>query len=734
MAARRAHFVCAILTRVTLAAFVALLPSSSIAIQLRWSTGATDLSVAQNTRATLVVLADSTEFALPGEWWLLWTADSSGVRFVAPESLFACQSDTAKVATIDPPQTPADSAANRITAHFCSDGEASASIAHWVVELVGGSRGQLKVMAPDPADSTSVIESNEVTFNGGVGGYFTTIQGVSPRLLAAGQQTTLRITGTNFGAATQVTLLNRGISLDATSVAERDPNTINATFSVPRSFIGSTSVVVGSDANRPDTLIDCLYVEQPDASAYKADEVLVWFRPGVTTLASGQTSAALNAVTFNPSSVSATLAAAGAVDLRMLTPSATRENLAGLHTGQLDTYVVALVDTNVIQAIATLSADTAHVICAEPNWMRRAQSAPPSDPLFAKQWWLNNTGQFFGGPGPGRDLDALRAWDFGPGLTPTTVVVLDTGVDIAHPEFGGRAIYGINEVDTTATADDDAPHSHGTSVAGIIAAGRDGLGVVGIDPTAGIVSVKVLDNRGNGTEAQINAGVDWARTHGYKIINLSLGGGEASIIEELIYKNAYMSGMAVFAATGNDWSEGNQYPAAYAPYVIAVGAFMNDGSHWHVFDSPWDSLGGLGPACQYYWYGGTNYGPEMHFLAPGGWFIETTRSVATGMYWDIRDTSQPDTISTACNNGFSGTSAASPAAAGTAALVQSIVRPIGTLLTGEDLDQILSRTTDPTSDPYSVGAVCRCGEHQRGQGRGDGGGGESGRARGGGSN
>lgn len=168
MTTRAAHFLRAIIASTTLASFITLLPSDSMAIQLRWRSGATDLTVNQDTRATLIVTADSTESALPKEWRLLWTADSSGIRFVAPESLLACESDTAKITAIDPPGSPADSAANLITAHFCSGGVAAAPIAYWTLDLVDGSHGKLKVVALSSADTTQVIESNEATFNGGV--------------------------------------------------------------------------------------------------------------------------------------------------------------------------------------------------------------------------------------------------------------------------------------------------------------------------------------------------------------------------------------------------------------------------------------------------------------------------------------------------------------------------------------------------------------------------------------
>ncbi len=156
-----------------LAMFLLVSPRPSAAIQLRWSGGATDLSFSQNTRAVLVVEADSAETILPAQWRLLWVADSAGIQFVAPDSLEACLSDTAKVSSFELPTTPADSAAHLTTARFCAE-DTSAAEAHYVFDLVGGSRGRLKAIALDPADpdSTHVLESNEVTCNGGVGGSY----------------------------------------------------------------------------------------------------------------------------------------------------------------------------------------------------------------------------------------------------------------------------------------------------------------------------------------------------------------------------------------------------------------------------------------------------------------------------------------------------------------------------------------------------------------------------------
>jgi hypothetical protein len=145
-----------------------LAPEMSHAIQVHWWSGATNLDFTAATRCTLVVQADSAETVLPPEWRLLWVADTSTVQFTALDSVLACQADTAQVSQIDGPSTPADSAANLITAHFCSGGEVAASAASYLVDLPGNAHGKLKVVALDPADSSQVIQSNEVTFNGGI--------------------------------------------------------------------------------------------------------------------------------------------------------------------------------------------------------------------------------------------------------------------------------------------------------------------------------------------------------------------------------------------------------------------------------------------------------------------------------------------------------------------------------------------------------------------------------------
>lgn len=105
-----------------LAFILALIPHTSRAIQLHWSSGATALSFTSATRCTLVVQADSAETHLPQQWRILWVADSSSVQLVAMDSLEACLLDEAQVSRIEGAATAADSAAHEITARFCSAG------------------------------------------------------------------------------------------------------------------------------------------------------------------------------------------------------------------------------------------------------------------------------------------------------------------------------------------------------------------------------------------------------------------------------------------------------------------------------------------------------------------------------------------------------------------------------------------------------------------------------------
>src|SRR5262245_18677739 len=147
---------------------------------------------------------------------------------------------------------------------------------------------------------------------------------------------------------------------------------------------------------------------QANAAPYHPNRVVVQFSPGVVTLPSGQTDASIAATTFVPEGVGSTLQSIGATWIKMLTPTATPENLIAvdpqgrtiqLDLRQLDFYVVDLADTNVMEATSTLAADEANVVGVHPDWLWHMMLSPNDGPLYAKQWWLHNTGQYLGVPG-----------------------------------------------------------------------------------------------------------------------------------------------------------------------------------------------------------------------------------------------------------------------------------------------------------------------------------------------
>jgi hypothetical protein len=177
-----------------------LVAAPSSAIQLHWSSGSQNLTFTSATRCTLVVEADSAEVRLPSEWRLLWAADSSSVQFVTIDSLDACLLDSAQVSRFEGPATAADSAANLITAHFCSAGSNPTFAAQYILDLAACGHGNLKAVALDPTDPDSrrVIESNEATYNGGVDGSY------PPAILRASRShpsTQLRVEAVGVGLA-----------------------------------------------------------------------------------------------------------------------------------------------------------------------------------------------------------------------------------------------------------------------------------------------------------------------------------------------------------------------------------------------------------------------------------------------------------------------------------------------------------------------------------------------------
>jgi len=217
---------------------------------------------------------------------------------------------------------------------------------------------------------------------------------------------------------------------------------------------------------------------------------------------------------------------------------------------------------------------------AEPNYKAYIADTIPSDPNWNVQYGLIN-------------IRAPQGWDLSTGSSSVTIAVVDTGVDFSHLDLTSKIVPGYDFVNNDAIAQDD--NGHGTHVSGIAAAiSNNGLGISGVSWGAHIMPVKVLNAGGNGTFANVAAGIVWATDHGAQVINLSLGGSNPSQVLQDAVNYADSNGVVLVAASGNSGSNFVLYPARY-PQVIAVGA--TDSSNAHA--------------------GFSNYGPQVDLSAPG---------------------------------------------------------------------------------------------------------------------
>jgi len=141
--------------------------------------------------------------------------------------------------------------------------------------------------------------------------------------------------------------------------------------------------------------------------------------------------------------------------------------------------------------------------------------------------------------------------------------IIDTGIDLDHPDLNVDAVSGKTFVARTTTADDD--NGHGTHCAGIAAAIDNAVGVVGVAAGAKVVPVKVLDKRGSGLMSVIISGVDYVTAGGVAgdAVNMSLGGGA---YEPLDLKVAAMGakGLFVALAAGNESDDADNHSPARA--------------------------------------------------------------------------------------------------------------------------------------------------------------------------
>jgi len=222
------------------------------------------------------------------------------------------------------------------------------------------------------------------------------------------------------------------------------------------------------------------------------------------------------------------------------------------------------------------------------------------DPLVPTQWWIAPIGAgTIEPPGPGK---------------PVTVV--DTGVDLNHPEFAGRpATIALNDQSVVGQTED-----HGTAVASTIAAPPNAQGIVGVYPQA---ALQIWDASPAGPGISVSgvvAGIDTALRRGPGVINLSLGSTSRDPLLEAIVTIAFGTGSLVVAASGNDRSHGSplEYPASL-PHVLTVGAidpsgrpaFFSSGSPYVDLAAPGQEIPVAVPPAAYSSYSGTSFATPL---------------------------------------------------------------------------------------------------------------------------
>jgi thermitase len=246
----------------------------------------------------------------------------------------------------------------------------------------------------------------------------------------------------------------------------------------------------------------------------------------------------------------------------------------GAGIGSTGAHVVKVPAGQESSLIAALSRNPA-VEYAEPDEVVTAATA---DEYFPRQYALQNTGQAFTNTASDisvpkgnadADVDAVEAWAITSG-NDIKVAVLDSGVDLDHPDINPKVVLRAN---FSGAATNEDKYGHGTHVAGIVAASHNTYGVAGVCPGCTILAGKVLDDRGIGSSSGLANGINWAVSNGAKVINMSIGVRASRTLETAI-NNAWSKGVVLVAAAGNGGNQTKIYPAAY-PNVIAVAATDN---------------------------------------------------------------------------------------------------------------------------------------------------------------
>ncbi|GAB6282029.1 MAG: hypothetical protein STSR0008_07730 [Ignavibacterium sp.] len=308
----------------------------------------------------------------------------------------------------------------------------------------------------------------------------------------------------------------------------------------------------------------------------------------------------------------------------------------------------------------------------------------PDDSLFSEQWALNK-------------INAINAWDLTQGADSIIIGVIDTGIDYLHYDLirnifinqgedgndlngNSKRNNGIDDDNNGFIDDyfgwdftdrtlipldssigdyknwdndpmDENIFSHGTSVAGIIAAQiNNQIGIAGVAPNVKILNLRAFDSNGYGEEDDVASAILYAVEMGAKIINMSFGDISYSNVLQDVIKYAYSKNVVLIGSSGNSSSNEPHYPSGFSE-VISVGNSMRDDK--------------VAPS--------SNYGSTLDLVAPGTEIITTAKNNSYHL--------------------FSGTSASAPFVSSSAALILSLNN-----FSNEEVKQILKLNTDDVEE------------------------------------
>jgi thermitase len=285
----------------------------------------------------------------------------------------------------------------------------------------------------------------------------------------------------------------------------------------------------------------------------------------------------------------------------------------------------------------------------------------PNDQYFFRQWGLHNNGSFSLSPSNvDADVDMIEAWDITTGNQNIVMAVIDSGINMNHPEFSNRFFTNTNEQNNGFDDDnnnyvddingwdfvnnDNSPiddHGHGTNVTGIaMANGNNNIGYAGVDWNCKLLPLKVLNQNNSGSNSNIIASIYYAINRGVDVISISIGGSGYSVAYENVINDAYNQNIPIIACMMNFNNNVSYYPAAFNS-TIAVGSTNPDDSR----------------SAPFFWSdtSGSNFGNHIDIVAPGNYMygLSYNSNTSYGSYWG-------------------GTSQATPLVAGIVSLMLSI--------------------------------------------------------------